>query len=215
MGWGKKLLSPLIWGNLIAMMLVGMLIIAGVWTGLNRYTRHGEQIEVPDVGNKLIGDAEYTLEMEELKPVVVDSTFNRSLLSGTVVNQVPKPGTKVKAGRQIYLTINAKESPTVALPDIADNCSLREAQDRLRQLGFRLGPVEHVPGDKDWIYGVKCQGRLVHAGQRVPADAVITLLVGSDPGNEDDLDLDMNFDIEENEMIEDIISSHSDHFDYD
>lgn len=215
MSLGKKLLSPVIWGNLIAMALVAVLIIIAVWVGLGRYTHHGEEIIVPDVENKLIGDAEYTLEMEQLRAVVVDSTYNRSLPSGTIVSQIPQAGNKVKSGREIYLTINAKQSPTVALPDIADNCSLREAQDRLRQLGFRLGPIEHVSGDKDWIYGLKCQGRLVYAGERVPADAVITLLVGNNPGNEDDLDLDMDFDIEENEMIEDIISSHSDLFDYD
>ena len=93
--------------------------------------------------------------------------------------QLPKGGSMVKSGREIYLTINSRESPSVSFPDIADNCSMREAQDRLQQLGFRLGPMELVPGDKDWVYGVKCRGRLVMTGERVPTDAMITLLVGS------------------------------------
>ena len=34
-------------------------------------------------------------------------------------------------------------------------------------MGFKLGPVELVPGDKDWVIGVKSRGRNVYAGERV------------------------------------------------
>ena len=122
--------------------------------------------------------------------------------------QLPKAGSKVKSGREIYLTINSRESPTIAMPDIADNCSMREAQDRLRQLGFRIGPVEYKEGDKDWVYGVKCQGRTVMTGQRVPTDAVITLIVGSGEKEEELGDSTLMASPEDEE-------ANSDVFDYD
>lgn len=175
----RKLLSPILWGNLFVMALVAVLLVMGAWIGLGYYTHHGEEISVPNVVGRLIGDAEYTLEMQGLVAVVVDSTYDHSKPSGAIMVQLPKPGSRVKSGREIYLTINSRESPTIALPDIADNCSVREAQERLRQLGFRIGPNEEIPGDKDWVYGVKCQGRMVMAGERVPTDAVITLIVGN------------------------------------
>ena len=217
MDWKNKLLSPVIWGNLIAMALVGLLLIILVWVGLDKYTHHGEEIIVPNVEGRLIGDAEYTLEMLDLKAVVVDSTFDRSKPSGAIMVQLPKAGSKVKSGREIYLTINSKESPKASLPDIADNCSLREAQDRLRQLGFRLGPVEYVSGDKDWVYSVKCMGRTVMSGERVPTDAAITLVVGSGQGEEEffDYDDDDNGDVTESASEERAESEHSDIFDYD
>ncbi len=190
----QKMLSPILWGNLLAMGLVAILLAVGVWMGLDIYTHHGEKIVVPNVEGKLIGDAEYTLDMEGLKAVVVDSIYDRNRPSGAIMVQLPKAGSRVKSGREIYLTINSRESPTVGLPDIADNCSLREAQERLRQLGFRMGPVERIPGDKDWVYGVKCQGRTVMAGERVPADAVITLIVGDN--REEELDVDSLSDID-------------------
>lgn len=185
MSIGKKLTSPIIWGNLFIMALAIVALAIGLWVGLDKYTHHGEEIIVPDVEGKLIGDAEYTLEMLDLEAVVVDSTYNRSMPSGAIMMQQPKGGSKVKSGREIYLTINSRESPTVGMPDIADNCSMREAQDRLRSLGFRIGPVEMVPGDKDWVYGVKCQGRMVMTGERVPTDAVVTLIVGNGIQEED------------------------------
>ncbi|MBQ7570881.1 MAG: PASTA domain-containing protein [Bacteroidaceae bacterium] len=209
----QKMLSPILWGNLLAMALVTVLLIVGVWIGLGKYTHHGEEIIVPDVEGKLIGDVEYTLEMAGLQAVVVDSTYDRRRPSGAIMVQLPKAGSKVKSGREIYLTINSRESPTVSLPDIADNCSLREAQDRLRQLGFRVGPVEYTNGDKDWVYGVRCQGRTVMAGQRVPTDAVITLIVGSGASEEEDI-----FDYDDEETAadgEEAENAHSDVFNYD
>ncbi|MBO4612446.1 MAG: PASTA domain-containing protein [Bacteroidaceae bacterium] len=185
----QKMLSPILWVNLLVMALVTVLLFIGLWIWLGRYTHHGEEIIVPNVEGKLIGDVEYSLEMLNLKAVVIDSTYDHSQPSGAIMVQQPKAGSKVKSGREIYLTINSKASPMVALPDIADNCSLREAQDRLRQLGFRIGPVEQTDGDKDWVYGVKCQGRNVVAGERVPADAVITLIVGSG-SEEEEFDYD-------------------------
>lgn len=186
----KKLLSPIIWGNLLVMALAVVALSIGLWVGLDKYTHHGEEIMVPDVEGKLIGDAEYTLEMLDLVAVVVDSTYNRQLPSGAIMLQQPKGGSKVKSGREIYLTINSRESPTVGLPDIADNCSMREAEDRLRSLGFRLGPAEMVAGDKDWVYGVKCKGRTVMTGERIPTDAVLTLMVGNGVQEEEWFDYD-------------------------
>ena len=190
MDWKKKLLSPVVWGNLLAMFAVIVLLIVCTWMWLGHYTHHGEEIEVPNVVGQLVGDAEYTLEMLELEAVVVDSTYDRSKPSGTIMIQHPKAGAKVKSGREIYLTINSKQSPSIALPDIADNSSLREAQDRLRQLGFRIGPIEYRNGDKDWVYGVKCQGRTVMTGERIPTDAPITLIVGSGQDEEEIFDYD-------------------------
>lgn len=204
----KKILSPVIWGNLIVMALVATALAFGVWIWMDRYTHHGEEIIVPNVEGRLIGDAEYTLSMLELQPIVVDSTYDHTKPSGAIMVQLPKAGSKVKSGREIYLTINSRESPTIAMPDIADNCSMREAQDRLRQLGFRIGPVEYKEGDKDWVYGVKCQGRTVMTGQRVPTDAVITLIVGSGEKEEELGDSTLMASPEDEE-------ANSDVFDYD
>ena len=90
MDWKRKLLSPVIWGNLTAMALVTVLLVIGVWMWLGKYTHHGEEIEVPNVVGQLIGDAEYTLEKLELEAVVVDSTYDRSKPSGAIMVQLPK-----------------------------------------------------------------------------------------------------------------------------
>lgn len=187
----KKLTAPIVWGNLLAMVLVVILVILGVWKGMAIYTLHGEYIEVPRVTGAQESDARYQLGRVGLVAVVVDSAYNKREPAGCILEQQPAPGRKVKQGREVYLTINTERTPTMVLPDIADNSSLREAQARLSAMGFKLGPVEYVAGDRDWVYGVKCRGRNVYSGERVPIDVPLVLQVGNDKGY-DELDDDVD-----------------------
>ena len=175
----KKIFSPVVWGNLLAMCLFVALVITGFWYGTKVYTRHGEIITVPDVTRIQHEDAVLMLEQFELKAVVSDSGYNRNLAPGSVLMQQPIAGAEVKAGRKIYLTINSTSGPTLTMPDIADNCDVYEAEIRLRTMGFKIGPKEYAEGDKDWVLGVKCRGKEVRAGERVPAEAPIVLVVGN------------------------------------
>lgn len=182
----KKFKSRLLWGNLAAMLLVVILVCIGVWRGMAVYTHHGEGIEVPDLVGRMSGDVRYQLDRLGLVAVVVDSAYNKQRPAGCILEQLPAAGARVKSGREIYLTVNTSRTPTMAIPDIADNSSLREAEARLKAMGFRLGPVEYVAGDRDWVYGVKCHGRNVYAGDRVPVDALLVLQVGNSAGDDDD-----------------------------
>lgn len=175
----KKISAPIVWGNLLGMAAVVLLVAIGVWKGLDHYTHHGEAIQVPNVKDLSVSDARYTLNKAGLDAVIADSSYNRSAPPGAVLEQTPAPGSKVKSGHAIYLIINTTSTPTIPMPDIADNSSLREAEARLRALGFKVGPPEVIEGEKDWVYGVKYNGRMVYAGDRLPVDARITLQVGS------------------------------------
>lgn len=195
----KKITAPILWGNLLAMVILTVVICFCVWRFMDDYTHHGERISVPDVRGQFKASAVYELETLSLEAVVADSSYNRALPPGTVLDQNPLPGSEVKSGRTIFLTINSATSPMVEMPDIADNCSMREAQARLSGLGFKLGEVEYVAGDKDWVLGLKCHGRFVMQGDRVPAGSMITLVVGSGT-EEDNADTD-SIDTEEEEFV--------------
>lgn len=195
----KKITAPILWGNLLAMVIVTVVICFCVWRFMDDYTHHGERIVVPDVRGQFKASAVYELERLALDAVVADSGYNRSLPPGTILDQSPAPGSEVKSGRSIFLTINSASSPTLVMPDIADNCSLREAEARLKGLGFKIGEVEYVPGDKDWVIAVKCHGMHVMMGDRVPAGSMITLVVGS--GTEEDNADNDSIDTEEEYII--------------
>ena len=165
--------------NLIALAIATILAMGGLWFWMNDFTRHGVEVEVPNVKGKLVADAEYELGLAQLTPVRTDSAYNRNLPPGTVLEQLPASGSHVKEGREIYLTINSTQTPTLMMPDIADNCSLREAEARLKALGFKLAPNEYIEGDKDWVYSMKVNGHTAKSGERAPITAVLTLVVGN------------------------------------
>lgn len=175
----QKLCSKYIWINLALMAAVVGIILTGIYYGTSIYTHHGEIVKVPDIRNKKFVDAQRLLEDAGLVVVVSDTAYNRHLPADCILQQVPAPGTEVKSGRMIYVTINSDRKPTIALPDIIDNCSEREAVAKLKILGFKLGETQYIPGEKGWVYGVICRGRSLTTGDNVPVDAMIVLQVGN------------------------------------
>ena len=155
-----------------------IIITLGTLVWLDSYTRHGEAHIVPDVKNKNIVEAEMILNESTMKCVVVDSNYVKGVPEGMVLEQIPVAGAKVKEGRTIYLTITTTSVPLVQLPDIIDNSSIRQAEAKLKSMGFKLTEPELVPGEQDWIYGIKYRGRDLKSGDKVPNEAMLTLCVG-------------------------------------
>ena len=189
-----KLLSPIVWGNLLAMALVTVILALVLWQGMASYTHHGENILVPSLTGLQETDARYRLEQLGLHAVVVDSSYNKGMAPGCVLSHTPEGGRHVKSGRNIYLTVNTERTPMMALPDLADNSSLREAQAKLTAMGFRLAPVEYVHGDKAWVYGVKSAGRNVYTGERESIDIPLVLQVGEGSSEIDESQEDITID---------------------
>ena len=172
--------NKVFWVNLIAMPIVVIAIIFGVLHWLDTYTHHGESIIVPNINGLPLEEAGKELSKKNLELEVVDSNYVKGMSAGAVLEQKPIAGAKVKIGRTIYLTINTGEIPKVAIPDIIDNSSYRQAEARLRAMGFKLTEPEYIEGEKDWIYGVKYNGKELTSGEKIPREAVLTLCVGDD-----------------------------------
>ena len=203
----KKIFSPLVMLNCLGMILVVVLFFFGALAFIDFYTLHGEEVEVP----KLTGVSEQIayskLKALGLKAEVRDTGYVHKAAPFEVLEQSIKPGTKIKPGRTIYLTINSNGSKRIELPDLADNCSRREAEDKLKTLGFKLGATEFIIGDPDWVYEVKVNGKTVKAGTRISVDLPITLVVGKggledEYNGNDSLDYIFNAPFETDEPLE-------------
>jgi len=157
---------------------------------LDNYTHHGQSIMVPNVKGLPLQQAEAEFSKKNLKTVVVDSNFVKGMPAGAVLEQKPENGAKVKIGRTVYLTINTAEMPKVAIPDIIDNSSYRQAEARLRALGFKLTAPEIISGEKDWVYAVKCLKKELTNGEKIPRESVLTLIIGDDEIKTDSLGTD-------------------------
>lgn len=203
-----KFLSRIIWGNILAMIIVVVLLCMGVKYGLEVYTHHGEGIPVPNLENMSYEKARALLEQDGLCIVVSDSGYNKLLPADCVLAQTPGYGSKVKSGHTVYVTVNSPSSPTLSIPDIVDNSSLREAEAKLRAMGFRLLDPKHVPGEKNWVYGVECRGRRVGTGDKVSIDTPLVLVIGSGMYDDEDEDIsytEPEYDTDEPEDVDDFV----------
>ena len=167
------------WLNLVAMIVIVIAVALGTLQWLDSYTPHGEAVVVPNVKGMNLRLAENELDKQSLKSIVIDSSYVKGIPPGAILEQNPAGGSKVKEGRTVYLTINADSAPQVAVPDIMDNSSLRQAEAKLRALGFKVTDPEYISGEKDWVYSIKYRGRTLQAGEKVPHEAVLTLCVGN------------------------------------
>lgn len=175
----SKFTSLFLWGNLLAMVLVVIVLGLAVKYGLDAYTRHGEGVKVPKLEGMLYANASSLLEGDGLRIMVSDSGYNKKLAANCILAQSPGPGSFVKEGHVVYVTVNSPSSPTFAIPDVVDNSSFREAEAKLMALGFKLQPPQYVSGEKDWVYGILCRGRRVSTGDYVSIETPLTLLIGS------------------------------------
>ena len=203
----KKIFSPLVMLNCLGMILVVVLFFFGTLAFIDFYTLHGEEVEVPKITGVSEQIAYSKLKALGLKAEVRDTGHAHKAAPFEVLEQSIKPGTKIKPGRTIYLTINSNGSKRIELPDLADNCSRREAEDKLKTLGFKLGATEFIIGDPDWVYEVKVNGKTVKAGTRISVDLPITLVVGKggledEYNGNDSLDYIFNAPFETDEPLE-------------
>lgn len=172
--------NRLFWINIIAMAVVAMAALFVTMSWLDHYTHHGESVQVPDLRTMSAQQAIDKLAEQGLVGTVSDSTYAKGMLPGTVIQHTPLPGSSVKRGRLVYLTVSTSGAPAVNIPDIINNSSLREAEARLKVAGFKLGEPELVPGEaKDWVVGLKSGGRELTIGDKLPEGSTISIMVGA------------------------------------
>ena len=184
-----KLRSSYLWGNIAAMAVVLVLACWGVQLALDIYTHHGEEVIIPNVKHKSFEDARHIMENAGLEVVVTDTGYVKALGPDCILEQSPAAGEKVKTGHIIYVTVNATHSPTISLPDVIDNSSLRDAMAKLTSMGFKLTQPEFVTGEKDWVYGIVADGKPRQTGDKTSVDTPVTIQVGNGQvGSSDDID---------------------------
>lgn len=94
--------------GLIFLFYIGIALILLLW--LRFYTHHGQKIDVPDYRNKSFENAVLDAKKKKLELLVDDSIHIVGKRGGIVNSQNPKPGSKVKEDRKIYVIIT-KYSP--------------------------------------------------------------------------------------------------------
>jgi beta-lactam-binding protein with PASTA domain len=123
--------------------------------------------------------------VDEFDILVVDSVYDYNKKGGLIVSQDPQPGSKVKPGRTIYISVIAYLPEQVKMPSLVD-LSLRQAKALLQTYGMKLGFVKMIPDPaKNAVLQVSCRGRNIAPGTMIPKGSIIDIYVGSGTGGSD------------------------------
>lgn len=166
---------------IINVIIASLLLLSIGWIvlkGLNRYTRHGYFIPVPDLRGITPAEALELAEEKELLTEVIDSIYDNDAKPGTIVEQFPSAGSKVKNNRVIQLTVNASSPELVIFPNFR-NSPFRQTLQRLINLGFKPGQVIYAPSDfKNLVLDLQLNGVSVQPNSKIPKGETIDLILG-------------------------------------
>jgi len=184
MGIKKFLLSRTFFKHLTISIAGGLLLLWISLQILGFYTNHGESIAVPGlIGVNLTELNQYDRE-GNFRFLVIDSIYDDHFGKGSIVQQDPPPGSSVKSGRKIYLTVVASQPETVLMPDLVD-LSLRQALGSLKAAGLRLEKLEYVSNiAKNAVLDQRFEGATVSPGAEILKGSPIVLILGKGLRNE-------------------------------
>jgi len=135
--------------NLVAFVVITFFLIYALMWFLGYYTLHGESIEVPDLVNMKIEEAEKLLKTRQLDFIVTDSICKGAGLGGLIKEQTPKAKARVKESRKIYLTITRNSECTVNLYYKQVIGRPRDyVVKQLERSNLKVGKLEYRPGGK-------------------------------------------------------------------
>ncbi|MBR4299805.1 MAG: PASTA domain-containing protein [Bacteroidales bacterium] len=170
--------------NILWAVVIVVVLIAGAVVFLNVVTQHNRELIVPDFTNMTVAEAEALAADAGMRVEVTDSVFAKRIRKGAVRDQNPAPGSKVKEGRRISLTINALNAKKVTMPNLID-LSMRQALAELQSRGLVLGKLIYVRDMATNNVLRQLHGnREIAPGTTVETDTVVDLVVGLNPDTE-------------------------------
>ena len=174
----KSILNNWIVRNLLIALAVVVVLIVGAMIFLNVFTKHNQELSVPDLANMTLDEAQAVAEEAGMRVDVTDSAFIKRMKRGAVYRQNPAPGSKVKKGRRIALTINAVNPRQITMPDLI-GYSTRQAKAELLSRGLVLGKLIYVQDmATNNVLRQLHQNLEIEPGSMVESEAVIDLVVG-------------------------------------
>ncbi|MFO7575618.1 MAG: PASTA domain-containing protein [Bacteroidales bacterium] len=154
-----------------------VLLILLIW--LNIYTRHGQTREIPSFIGRTLDEAQAIASKNKFRFVVTDSVYTSVVPRGTIAEQNPEAGQKVKKHRRINITINAFSPEMAVVPKLV-GLSLRQALSTIKTAGFETGKLNYTPDiSVDFVLKQLHNGVELAPGDTIQKGSIIDLLLGS------------------------------------
>ena len=163
--------------NLLIILGLCVVLIWLTFRMLDKYTRHDKVYTMPD----FVGQDYREVKREYAKDfhfILIDSVYPKGQQPGSIFQQDPLPGSKIKKGRNVYAIIVAVTPEKTSMPNLK-GISLREAIGRLESSGLEVDHLDYVNYSyKNNIIEQYFQGQPIAEGTELVKGSKIVLSVG-------------------------------------
>lgn len=163
--------------NLLIILLLCGILLWLTFRLLDRYTRHDKVYTMPD----FVGQDYQQVKHDYAKDfnfILIDSVYPKGQQPGSIYQQDPLPGSKIKKGRNVYAIIVAVTPEKTVMPNVK-GISLREAIGRLESSGLDVDRLEYVSYNyKNNVIDQYYHGEPIETGTELVKGSKITLKVG-------------------------------------
>lgn len=180
----EKINSNAISRNLVLALCAIIVFVFVVSILLNLFTRHNSHKQVPDFAGMSMEEAQHAASKASLNLEVNDSLYVPAYDGGIVLDQTPIPGTAVKSGRRIFITVNSYRQKMVEVPYVT-GFSLRQAKNNIEVAGLEIDKLIYRDDlATNYILEQRHNGKPVYPGTKlsIEAGSGITLIVGKGAG---------------------------------
>lgn len=163
--------------NLLIILGLCVVLIWITFRMLDKYTRHDKVYTMPD----FVGQDYREVKREYAKDfhfILIDSVYPKGQQPGSIYQQDPLPGSKIKKGRNVYAIIVAVTPEKTSMPNLK-GISLREAIGRLESSGLEVDHLDYVNYSyKNNVVEQYYQGQPIAEGTELVKGSKIVLSVG-------------------------------------
>ncbi len=163
--------------NLLLILLLCVVLLWLTFRILDRYTRHNKVYTMPDFVGQDFRQVKHDFA-KDFHFILIDSVYPKGEQPGSIYQQDPLPGSKIKKGRNVYAIIVAVTPEKTVMPNLK-GISLREAIGRIESSGLTVEYLEYIDYKyKNNVIEQYYQGRAVAPGTELVKGSKITLQVG-------------------------------------
>jgi UDP-N-acetylmuramate--alanine ligase len=171
--------------NFSSMVGATLLIIGLIFVWMKCYTNHDQSVQVQDYTNISIKDATAKARSRSFRVEVIDSIWREGMEPGIVLEQTPKPFSRVKEKRTIYLTVTKSVAEEVLLPTLVGNYDYSQYKKKLLNKGLNTTVKERVFDNKQaantilhfYFQGEKITETDVKNGVRIPKGSMLEFVI--------------------------------------
>ena len=178
MGYFHFLKEKKFYINLLIILLTCGALLWLTFRLLDKYTRHDEVYTMPDFVGQDFQEVKHEYS-KDFNFILIDSVYPKGQQPGSIFQQDPLPGSKIKKGRNVYAIIVAVTPEKTLMPNLK-NISLREAIGRLDSNGLEVDHLDYVPYSyKNNVIEQFYQNQPIEEGTELVKGSKIVLQVGT------------------------------------